>query len=140
MLRQRNFAHKFLPSLEVVAGQETDQQRRGKVIAIYPDDIQQAFSILGLIDTTLSGHVNRAGSPVIANEIAVGNTVVYTRYGAYNSSIFDPNTGRYVDDPIGQTHPWWIQDPWPVYPNQANLNNFASWPTHDQAGWRRVGR
>ena len=97
--------------LDVVAGQENDQQRRGKVIAIYPDDIQQAFSILGLIDTTLSGHVNRAGSPVIANEIAVGNTVVYTRYGAYSSSIFCPHTGEYVDDLIGRTPPYWILNP-----------------------------
>lgn len=140
ILRNHNIAHKFLPTRAEVTRNDANAQQQGKVLAIYPDDIVQAFNIVGWIDNALAGHAIRAGSPVIANELPVGNTVVYARYGAYASSILDPNTGNYVNDPIGQTHPAWIQNPWPNYPNQANLAAFPAWPNHTQTGWRRRGR
>lgn len=140
VLRAHNIAHKFLLTSAEVALQNGDAQQQGKMLAVYPDDIGQAFNIVGWIDGALNGQAARAGSPPIANEIPVGNTVVYTRYGAYNSSVYDPINLRYVDDPIGQTHPGWIQNPWPGYPAVAPLAAFPAWPTHTTEGHRRMGR
>lgn len=140
VLRANNVAHKFLLTTAEVAGNDADQQQAGKILAVYPNDIAEAFTDVGLIDAALQGQLHRAGSPQIANEIAVGNTVVYTRYGPYAGSIYDPQRQKYVNDPIGQTHPAWIQNPWPNYPNQAALAALPPWPTHAQAGHRRRGR
>ena len=130
VLRAHSIAHKFLLTTADVAQQNGDAQQQGKILAVYPDDIMQAFSIVGWIDAALHGQAHRAGSPQIANELAVGNTVVYARYGAYGSSVLDPQRGIYVNDPIGQTHPAWIQNPWPNYPNQAGLAALPNWPMH----------
>ncbi len=96
--------------------------------------------IVDQVDEALSGHVSRLNSPTIIHEKPVGLTVVYTRYGAYHSSILDPRTGHYVNDPIGVVHPAWIQDLWVHYPNLLAVKNFAEWPKHTKAGYRKVGR
>lgn len=130
--------HKFLPTTELVDGQTGGQW--GKMLAVYPDSIVQAFGIVTEIDRVLTGHVGKYDSPYILNEKYVGRTVVYTRYGAYNSSIFDAHAGKYVDDSIGQIHPDWIADPWVHYPDVGKVTTYATWAVHEKDGWRRNGR
>jgi hypothetical protein len=139
-LRQGNFVHKFLPTHAEVVDQDADSVQMGKVLAVYPDNIFQAFDIIGLIDAALKGHVSRADSPVIRDEIAVGESVVYTRYGGFsNDFILDPDTKKYVLFSRGQTHPAWIQNPWPSYPSKTALAalNLPAWPDKPRQERRR---
>ena len=135
-LREGNFAHKFLLTRKEVADQDNDPEQAGKVIAIYPQNIFEAFDAVAVVDNALiGGQPNRAASPVITNEIHVGNTVVYTRYGPYkmNKWILNQAGTGYDPDPKGQTHPAWIPNAWGNYPNQTALNNFPAWPKHTLA-------
>jgi len=139
VLRNNNIAHKFLPTPAAISGQVGGQA--GKILAVYPDDIAQAFQIVQMVDNVLQPlHFTRTKSPRIPNEQAVGVTVVYTRYGPYNNVVYNPSTGNYDPDPIGQIMPAWIQNPWPNYPNAAGLGAFPAWPVHGRDARRRGPR
>jgi hypothetical protein len=131
ILRANSFTHKFLLTRDHVAEQNADPEQQGKVMCIYPDNIAQAFAIVGVIDAALNGHVTRGDSPVIASEIAVGTTVVYTRYGAFAGPVVRNQADNdFVPDLRDQARPAWIQDPWGNYPNQAGLAALPPWPGH----------
>lgn len=141
MLQVGNFPHKFLKSTEDTANQTGLQA--GKFLAVYPSNIVAAFIIVSEVDRLLTNHVGQQDSPVILHEKRVGQTVVYTRYGAYNSSLYHPSLSRYENDSIGKLKPDWIEDPWGLYsssPNIAALAAFEKWPKHDKTGRRRKGR
>lgn len=134
-LREGNFIHKFLLTMDKVKEQNADPVQAGKVIAIYPKDIVEAFNIVGIVDNALiSGQANRPASPPIANEIHVGNTVVYARYGPFQDKkgtwILDQAGTTYVPDPKGSARPSWVPDPWSAYPNQTALSTLRPWPLH----------
>ena|ERR1700754_4272302 len=138
VLQGGNFAHKLLKDTETI--DSLDRGQVGKFLTVYPDDIEQAFELVGRIDAALRGRVGRHDSPRILHEKWVGLTVVYTRYGAYGSSLYNPESNTYVNDTIGQLKPHWIADPWVHYPNFGLARTFAPWPNHTKQGWRRQGR
>lgn len=134
-LRQCNIAHKVLPDTDAVRNQTGEQL--GKFLVVYPDNIIQAFATVATIDMRLAGHIGKYDCPHILRERWVGQTVVYTRYGAYNKRVYNPETGKYVKDIWrGHLKPDWIEDPWIHYPNYTATTYFAPWPQHTKEAYR----
>lgn len=141
VLQNGMVGHKFLATSEEVEALHGLQ--RGKMLAVYPDSIVQAFMVVTEIDRALVGVVGRHDVPCIVQEKWVGRTIVYTRYGAYNSSIYHPTRDIYVDDSIGETAPPWVSDPWGLYsanPDWRAVTAHQPWPRHSKEGHRRMGR
>jgi len=129
LLIEMGVAHKILETTEEADAQTGEQT--GKLIAIYPDSVMEAFMVVDAIDRALVG-VNWRQSPVIPIAKHVGNTILYTRYGAYVDKVKNPQ-GKYEDDPkkFGKLKPDWIVDPWNNYPNPNLVMNLAPFPKHD---------
>lgn len=124
LLRKSKFHHKFLLKKTEVAGQE------GKVLVIYPENLSRAFDAVGLVDDALKQNkVDLTDSPTIPNEIRVGATVVYTRYGSYRGLfILDAQHAGFKEDDKTQPYPPWITNPWDDYPK--NGAKYPKWPAY----------
>jgi hypothetical protein len=148
-LRQRDLVHKFLPASAVVQQQNGNQL--GKILCIYPQDLAEAFHAVGWVDQALQradirGAFGRGAapipvipaSPVIPHDIHVGVTRCYARYGGFsNDYVWDPNLRQLQPfQPANGSHPAWINDPWPNYPQLPA--NPQAWPPHPRAA-RRLG-
>ncbi|GLS27684.1 hypothetical protein [Marinibactrum halimedae] len=135
---------KFIPNKAALAQQNASGTQRGKFLVVYPREIISAFMAVYCIDEKLKKmHIRRSSSPAVPGERAVGDTVIYTRYGGFNNDIVLGPNGNPKKSPRGVISPTWIRDPWNYYQNDGSvnihkLNTFAKWPKHP-AEFHRYG-
>ncbi len=119
-LQRLQVLHKVLPKTEGFATQTGAQA--GKWFCAYPCSIIDSFSVVLQIDEVIRSQFpgcSREDLTIrVPNDLPVGNTVVYARYGSNRyRALFGPN-GSIVPDNRNVAKPSHIPDPWQRFSRQ----------------------
>ena len=139
-LQRLQILHKVLPRTESFETQTGTQT--GKWFCAYPCSIIDAFSAVLEIDDAIRGRFPGSGRGDLAievpNEIPVGDTVVYTRYGSNSYKALLGPDGTVIPDNKGVTMPSHITNPWDRFGRQLpelQATGRASFPANWQDGF-----
>jgi len=107
-------AHKVRPDTEPLT--RLTGEAAGKWLVAYPRHLMHAFAAVSLIDREIrllySGQGRGDLAMPVGNDIPVGDTIVYSRYGGFRWDCVRGENGGLVADSREGFKPGWISNPW----------------------------
>ena len=128
--------HKVLPSTEAL--EQRTGEDAGKWLVAYPRSMMHALWAIKMIDDGVRRAFPGAGRETlaipVANEIPVGQTVVFARYGSFRHNVVRRPDGAFEADSRTVARPGWIANPWGRF-NELAVAVEGPSPTVFPAEW-----